>query len=344
MSKKIKDLKRTIHLPQTIDHKLIKEKISNYLGKTCINPNCNCKDGFAESHTIQRANLELISEKNKVITFFGKDGILEVYNSICESSNKLYSKELVKHAQTFYLLCKNCDTELFKEYENNLVNILNDNETLGIKQIVRKNFLNTRYFNIKGCIVYNEFKNNLKNLDIELKDYVTLDEIINNAWNEIENYSEFKICYYEKLDYKIQFACQYDFMIENILNMPNIKNKIGFLHIMPYQNYSIILIMTEEDVSENVKNFILDKNDRSEVHDFIIKLMIEKCCFHVNPKYLKSFLNYAAPLLIKGLKENVINKFSLASFCTEDDLNDIEIIITKSDKKLDYLLSEDFNK
>lgn len=216
-----------------------------YCGKEC--------SSFCNSHSIPAFLLRNIAIKG------------EVYNS-----NKLVKIALiddedgVNQSGTFQLICRECDSKIFRDYENPN-NYENEPTTEMIAQIAMKNYLKNiskRRFEIA---LYDNMKSDLSlpsslhkqrqlvnNLDLQeyYEGFKKAKKVNDKGWG-----TDYYLFYYEELDYVVPIAFQnnltilVDFegnIINDLYNMsPEYKTKDIHACIFPFESSSIIMMFVD---------------------------------------------------------------------------------------------------
>ena len=204
-------------------------------------------DSFCNSHSIPAFCLKNISSDGEVLTL----------NALVDNP-LLEDKKGVKKAGTFQLICRECDSKIFSDYENpdNYGSMPTDKM---IAQMALKNYMKV----ISKRLLENEIfrmiqseagelstqKINVNNMD--LKEYIDGYEHAKKALAK-GGKPDFYVCFYERLPYVVPIAFQspvalvFDFegnMINNIYN-PSSKYEVKNVNIciLPMKNDSIILM------------------------------------------------------------------------------------------------------
>lgn len=237
---------------------------------------------FCNSHSIPQCVLRNIDEAGKV----------DWFNSIVKLP--LVNKDKgIAEAGTFKLVCPECDSSIFRDYED--IDKLNGNITERmLEEIALKNILmmlNKRYFEIEL------FKNMQKDFNVpypyDVKqeanalderdfwlDYVRVGDMIRSE----ENNSKFKMFFYQKLDYIIPIAFQgivtlYGDLEGNMVT--DIYNKseeivVNHMHIcmFPLADSSVVFAFYHEDDTEYdafAQQFeLLSDEDKLKVISYIV--------------------------------------------------------------------------
>lgn len=246
---------------------------------------------FCNSHSIPAFVLRNIAENGEVLTL----------NAFID--NPIFKVDKgVNQAGTFNLICRNCDSKIFSEYENpeNYCNVPTQ-KMLG--QIALKNNLmaiSKRMFEInlydkaeKELGLPSELrrvKNETNTLD--LNEYI---ESYKKAKKSIDknSTSDYYLCYYEKLNYVVPIAFQgaialiADFngnIINNIYNMsPEYKVKNINICVFPLQNETAVFMFIESG-DKRYRNFYrqfnkLDRDDRLLALTYIMLSYSEEVYF-----------------------------------------------------------------
>ncbi|MBQ3136892.1 MAG: hypothetical protein IJB74_05345 [Clostridia bacterium] len=208
---------------------------------------------FCNSHSVPRFCLRNIAIDGEVLTL----------NTLVDNPF-LDSEKGVENAGVFHLICNDCDSKIFSDYENP-DNYNNKPTPTMINQIALKNSLKSiskrnleiEQFNIleknspKAKII-SQAKNVANKMDLnEYKNsYIKAKRAL-----EKNSETDYYVCYYEKLNYVVPIAFQasvalvVDFegnVINNIYN-PNPEYKIQNIHIsiFPLKQESVIIMFIE---------------------------------------------------------------------------------------------------
>ena len=251
---------------------------------------CNKDKQFCNSHTIPHFVLENIAENGKLknTQIFNNKFLISDENGL----NKV---------QTFRIICTECDSELFQEYETEGNYIQKPSQTM-LKQIALKNHLSRIYKHRQEKILASNALDRIKIMnDIQkkfLKQHKNFFElqrttaIKNITYNEIEAktiYSSlnntdkiYDICYFKVLDYKVPYTLQgnsciwYGFNGEQLTYpLVDSSKKIKDLHIciFPFSNKSIILIFCKKEFDKYFKFFEKLKSHNNEEQLSIINYL-----------------------------------------------------------------------
>lgn len=271
---------------------------------------------FCNSHTIPAFMLRYISS----------NGHLKSFGDLVPNPLDKGIKG-VKQSGTFQLICRDCDSKLFKNYENenNYRNINAIKELLGeialkitLKTISKRVYEKRMYELILKDISnspYDDFLKEMihgKSLDLKQlkKDY---QYIISNVYNV----ELFKILYYLKLPYRasvavqdmINLTCDFDGnIINNIFDMSDDNILYPFyICIFPMKSESHIIIFTRKEVNLYDKFFLqLGKKTSCEQLQLINYLIIENLeDYFINEKIDTTSLKAVASRLpvIEGVEE-----------------------------------------
>ncbi len=246
---------------------------------------------FCNSHSIPAFVLRNIAENGEVLTL----------NAFID--NPIFKVDKgVNQAGTFNLICRNCDSKIFSEYENpeNYYNVPTQ-KMLG--QIALKNNLmaiSKRMFEIS---LYDKAEKEL-GLPSEIRrvknetNTLDLNEYVENYKKtkksiDKNSTSDYYLCYYEKLNYVVPIAFQgaialiSDFngnIINNIYNMsPKYKVKNINICVFPLQNETAVFMFIENG-DKRYRNFYrqfnkLDIDDRLLALTYIMLSYSEEVCF-----------------------------------------------------------------
>ena len=245
------------------------------------------KTSFCNSHSIPQFILKEVADNGDIFTL----------NKITELPF-LKEKKGIKNAGVFKIICNDCDSRIFKEYENPDI-IVKDLSQMLLAQIAMKNFLS----NIGKRLIEIELYNQV--------DKYFFDEMINTSRIDLSEFRRgffrskniiksnklgYKVVWDKKLDYKtpITFQNMVSLLVDledRTINNIYIKNndiKIQALHIciFPYkENTRIIVFYDMQDKRYN--NFFsqfqkLGEEEKLELVNYIIFLYSEE--FYINPK------------------------------------------------------------
>ena len=209
---------------------------------------------FCNSHSVPRFCLENIATNGDVLTL---NAVVD--NPLIDTQNG------VNKAGTFHLICNDCDSKIFSDYENP-DNYSNPPTPKMIAQMALKNALKSiskrlleiELFNICAKIsdtaqMFSNAKNAANEMD--LKEYEDSYKKAKKALKK-DNSTDYYVCYYDKLNYVVPIAFQgslalaVDFngnIINNIFN-PSSKYRILNIHIsiLPLKSETGIVMFIED--------------------------------------------------------------------------------------------------
>lgn len=209
---------------------------------------------FCNSHSVPRFCLENIATNGDVLTLN-----TVVDNPLMDTENG------VNKAGTFHLICNDCDSKIFSDYENP-DNYSNQPTPKMIVQMALKNSLKSiskRFFEIElfnistkktdAARMFSDAKNAANEMD--LKEYVDSYKKTKKALEKGSSI-DYYVCYYEKLNYVVPIALQcslalaVDFngnIINNIYN-PSPEYRIQNIHIsiLPLKLETVIVMFIED--------------------------------------------------------------------------------------------------
>ena len=248
---------------------------------------------FCNSHTVPAFCLRNIAVNGKVSTL----------NSIIDFP-LLNNDKGVAQAGTFQLICRDCDSKIFSDYENPY----NYDELPTQKMLAQISLKNNLKFISKRRIEKEFFtcmleKNNMIQNFADAKHFVQeldLNEYI-NAFNKAKKalekgWDEYYLCYYEKLNYTVPIAFQgcisiaVDFdgsIINDIYNQsPKYILKPIHICIFPFEASSIIMMFIENG-DKRYRNFYktfskLELSDKLLTLLYIILAYSED--FYISPR------------------------------------------------------------
>lgn len=209
---------------------------------------------FCNSHSVPRFCLENISTNGEVLTL-----------NVAVDSPLFENEKGVNNAGTFHLICKECDSKIFSDYENP-DNYSNLPTSKMIAQMALKNSLkyiskrlfeiqlfNTSHINSPGARTICDIKNDINKID--LQEYMASYKKAKKALEKNSD-REYYVCYYEKLDYVVPVAlqCSVALIVDfngNIIN--DIYNKSSeyriqniHINILPLKSETIIVMFIED--------------------------------------------------------------------------------------------------
>lgn len=232
-----------------------------------------------------------------------------ILKNIATNGNLLYSSSLtdlplidyekgVNNSGTFHIICRECDKNIFKEYENP-DNYKSKPNTQMIAQIAMKNCLKLISKRLNENELYGilksydnsptEFANSMQKVNnLDLKEF---EENFNKAriQSKRKDAQGYYLFYYEELEYVVPIAFQNSVSLivdleGNIINdiyYQNPKYKIQDIHIciFPLENTSIIMMFMDEE-HKRYRQFYkqlnnLSKEDQLSVINYIVFLYSE---------------------------------------------------------------------
>lgn len=223
-------------------------------------------------------------------------------------SNKLVNFPLmdfekgIKNAGTFQLICKECDSKIFQQYEepNNYENEVTPKM---VAQIAMKNYLKAISKRLNEHAIfdilkevnpnYNELTKSMQYIqDVDLNEYKKGFEkakrLSKKNWP-----GEYNVFYYEKLDYVVPIAFQsslslvvdLDGQVVNDIYYENPKYKLEDFHIsiFPLENKSVVMILVDSSY-KRYRNFYkkfnkLSREEKLSIVNYIIFLYSEDIFF-----------------------------------------------------------------
>ena len=217
-----------------------------YCGKTVTS--------FCKSHSVPRFCLENIATNGEVLNL----------NTIVD--NPLIDHEVgIKKAGTFQLICNDCDSKIFSDYENPDNYITHPTHKMIAQMALKDNLksiskrlMEIEIFNItaKKSVAAQPFCD-LKNAtnEMDLKEYIDSYKKAKKAL-EKNSTTDYYVCYYEKLNYVVPIAFQssvaliVDFdgnIINNIYNAsPQYKIQNIHISILPLKKETVIAMFIED--------------------------------------------------------------------------------------------------
>lgn len=244
---------------------------------------------FCNSHTVPASFLKNIAVDGKIFTT----------NKIMDLP--LFDTEKgVSNSGTFHVICRDCDSKIFQEYENTN-NYEREPTSKMIAQIAMKNHLRSiskrryeiAFYNIFETKLskdnhlgqypngYFDHMNEVNRLDLNeyMRGFKRAKKVIEKGWN-----NEYYLFYYEKLNYIVPIAFQGEvalnfgfngYTINNVYNKDK-KYKIQTLHvaIFPLDSVSIIMLFIDKNDKRYrafYKQFkTLSKHDQLSAINYII--------------------------------------------------------------------------
>lgn len=245
------------------------------------------KSSFCNSHSVPAFCLKNIAT----------DGSLYYSNTLIDVA-LLDSEKGVKNAGTFQLICRDCDSKIFQEYEDPK-NYEKETTPKMLAQIAMKNYLRNigkrlnehAMFEIASEINpfacgMTEYMHSIQEIDLldYKREFEKAKRLSKKNWN-----GEYYQFYYEKLDYVVPLAYQgsislvvdLDGMIVNNIYNKDINYKIQDLHIciFPLKESSIVMMFIDSN-NKRYRNFYkkfnkLSHDDKLELVNYLIFLYSE---------------------------------------------------------------------
>lgn len=208
---------------------------------------------FCNSHSIPQFCLKRIA----------KDG--KVYPSVWSSGMPLFDREMgIKEAGTFQIICKDCDSKAFQEYESpGAYSSFPDGQVLA--QICMKNYLQMiskrkreiELYKLELEIAPHAWRTLLHKIEVAELDLSEYEQGLGRAHKASHgNHNDwYYLCYYQKLDYTVPFAFQGPVdlicglngeIINNIYNMsPNYHTEEIHIAVFPFATESVVMMITD---------------------------------------------------------------------------------------------------
>lgn len=260
-----------------------------YCGKIC--------SSFCNSHSIPTFALERIAENGKIFSFLDN------------SLNPSKESRGIKNTGTFQIICNDCDSKVFQNYENpNGYNSLPSDDMLS--QIALKNYLQLIWKRTNENELYRILKTQYNSsiadeklfwgkidLDYYSKEYI----YTKRALEKNDNY--YYICIFRKLDYVIPYAAQAAITLvgdleDNLINNlyeTDVDSKTSCIHIMalPLKETSIVLAFIKNGEKRYRKFYKqlqkLSSDDQLSTINYILFSNSEN--IFVNPTIAKTLVN-----------------------------------------------------
>jgi hypothetical protein len=262
---------------------------------------------YCNSHSIPASFLKNIAEEGKLLT---QAGLIDL--------PLLKPSSGVNQAGTFYIICRDCDSKIFTDYENKS-NYDGEVTQKILAQIVMKNYLKTisqRAFEISfhehmGEDAGIDFSsiNNIK--DIDLKENV-------RGFNRAKKVDakcvqeEYHLFFYEKLNYVVPIAFQHQLtlavdvegnVVNNLYNHDT-KYKMQHLHlaVFPLEETSVVMMFIDKNNAryrQFIRQFIrLPLEDKLALVNYMIFLYSED--FFLSPSLGEDVVNDEDLKLVSG--------------------------------------------
>lgn len=236
---------------------------------------------FCNSHSIPQFCLKAIATDGKVLT-----------SAIQNAIPYLGDDTGVKSAGTFQIICRECDSSIFREYENPL---LYNKEPTGqmLAQIAMKNYLQMIYKrNLEQelfSILEEKFPQKVDAAGLHKIKNIDLDEYIkgyNRAKIAASGHHNdwYYLCFYAKLNYTVPLAfqgqialiCDFDSSIINDIYNPSKDYKTQDIHIsvFPLENESVVFAFVDSS-NKRYRNFyrklrLMELNEQLSTINYII--------------------------------------------------------------------------
>lgn len=241
-------------------HKIPFSKLRSRLSAQCRKEskpdNCFCcgraTTTFCNSHTLPAFVLKNIALNGKLYT---TNRVMDVPVFDDESG--------INNTSTFHLICRECDSHVFSDYENPENYKLRPTGRM-VAQMAMKNYLRQigkrRFERSLYAIMqaeYNvDFSGQLDVIDLDLREYLRgfrlAQRALSKGWDD-----QYFLFFYEKLNYVVPVASQGQLtplvglvgeQINNVFNKSG-KYKIQSLHvsIFPLENESVVMLFLEKD-------------------------------------------------------------------------------------------------
>ncbi|ABD82719.1 hypothetical protein [Saccharophagus degradans] len=308
---------------------------------------------FCNSHSVPASFLRNISV----------DGELYTNNELIELPF-IDSEKGVNNSGTFRIICRNCDSAIFREYENK-DNYINDPTDKMIAQIAMKNHLRNIDKRLFEVSLYDKMKdgipgfngastgsfmekyiietNEINRLDLNeyIRSFKRAKRIIDKGYKD-----EYYLFYYEKLDYTVPMAFQGelslhfdldDNIINNVYNKSK-KYKLQSLHVsvFPLESQSIIMLFIDKN-DKRYRSFYkqfrkLSKTERLAAINFIIFSLSEDV--YISKNIHESYINDESIKSLAGLTSiqfsdsDVVNSEVLKKSFSFSNMNSIPNYLT----------------
>ena len=220
--------------------------------ETCYICNQSCSS-FCNSHSVPQFCLKRIAVDGKVYA----SGIQYAYPILGDDSG-------VKEAGTFHLICRECDSKLFQEYEDPSAYSSRPTGKM-MAQIVMKNYLLmiSKRLNERAIyqIVSEDFENGYKfakhQLEIVNVDLAAYQSAFKRAKLAVagDHSSWYYLCYYKQLDYVVPYAFQGsvamvsdfdDNVINDIYNLsPTYRAEEIHIAVFPLEKTSVVMLIID---------------------------------------------------------------------------------------------------
>ena len=316
----------------------LKKKINEFYSKArqdakgdkCYYCGCSCTS-FCNSHSIPAFCLENIA-----------------INGYVYYSNEFINMPIVdktkgiKKAGTFHIICRDCDSKIFQDYEDPKNFDSKPTEKM-LAQIAMKNYLHSISKRLVEISLYDNIKKQFNMADnyyqnqqlvhdsdlIEYKNGFQRAKKVNEKnWD-----NEYYLFYYEKLMYTVPLAFQDDIsiitdlngkVINDIYNMaPDSHTKDIHVCIFPMKNYSVIMMFVDSKHSSTYRGFYkqfnkLESTDKLSVINYLVFCYSENIFLHkgidesvlTNKKLIEASRKSTLVAATIGEEKNAINAAS----------------------------------
>lgn len=285
-----------------------------------------CKNqvsSFCNSHSIPAFTLRNIAKDGQLITLnsFIKMPFIDKISGLQKTG-------------TFQLICRDCDSKIFSDYENPENYKMDIPNQKMLSQISLKTHLNAISKKHIENKMFEKLKNNNVDVDTQLNiKKLDLDEHYSNYLiakrNLTKNWEEYYVFYYKTLDYTVPIAFQdeinliSDFngkLINEIYNMDrNYQIKGMNVCVFPLKQKSVIIMFVHKNNAKRYRGFYKTLKSKSEIEQLeIINFIIFSYSENV----------FLSPFLTDEILENSnlksIAKLSIDSIIETDDLSKVK--------------------
>lgn len=293
--------------------RLFSEARKNAKQETCYICHKQCSS-FCNSHSVPQFCLKQISANGKVY-FSGMQGAVPFMGT--DSG--------IKEAGTFQIICRECDSTLFQDYENaDAYDALPTGKMLA--EIAMKNYLQLISKRLHEKNLYNLtskkyaerssfLRDQQKIISLDLDQYTKACERAKVA--SLKNHDDwYHLCYYKKLDYVVPLAMQSavtlicdfeDNILNNIYNMSSDYNpKDIHIAIFPLKKASVILLFVDSREKKYRKFYrqlnMLTSDDQLAAINYIVHSYCENI------------------FLSKGIEKNILEDSNFLDVCQKSSV------------------------
>lgn len=235
----------------------------------------------------------------------------------------------VNNTGVFQMICRDCDSKIFQEYENPQNYTLELPTQKMLAQIALKNYLYSIYKRLIETKMYegiDDIQSYTNQLEISKLDLNEFFQGLQKAKRIIQKDkvlgAEYYLFYYTKLDYVVPIAFQDSItlaidlngnVVNDIYNFdPKYSTKELHVAVLPHENYSVVMMFIDEGESR-YKYFCrqfnkLDSNDKLSVVNYLIFLYSENVVLSktipqraLNNERLKDISKQSNMLLAPGI-------------------------------------------